>query len=157
MNRAHDMWKAEEDEGYFRIFDDKKDVVAYVDPDYGLTDSDDAQERIEQMIKSGHRVNRGFLTLPMLKFGIFDTDYSANVQTLESQLDEVRKRVKLWHEFTESWPGFNNHTVQISHTNHDMLSITFLVNFEGGSGLEPKDIVEHVRPILDNLQKIGLV
>lgn len=151
------MWTAEVDDGYFRVFDSKKNIVGYIDPDYGIKDDEGAQEKIDAMIKSAEPVHRGFMTIPMLKFGIFDTDYSANVRTLESQLDITLARAKQWRQFAESWPGCQNNTVHISHTDHDMLSITFLVAFPEGTTLRTDDLLGAVGPMLNHLQEIGLL
>ncbi len=152
------MWTAEESEGYFRIFDPKKNIVGYIDPYYGIGEDDEqAQEKIDAMIRAAQTVRGGFLTVPMLKFGIFDTDYSANVRTLEGQLASIAERAGRWRAFADSWPGCQDNDVRISHTDHDMLSITFQVSFGGGVALRATDLVDAVRPMLDRLEELGLL
>lgn len=152
------MWKAEQDDEYFRIFDSKKNIAGYIEPDYGIAyDDEDAQEKVERMIKSGESVLRGFVTIPMIKFGIFDTDYNANIITLESQIELVSERTRRWREFTETWPGCKENIIRISHTDHDMLSITFPVVFSNSVQLKADKLLDAVRPMLDKLQEMGLL
>lgn len=152
------MWKAEFDEEYFRIFDSKKNIAGYIDPDYGIAyEEEGAQEKIEAMIDQARPVRGAFLTVPMVKFSIFDTDYSADVATLESQLKGVIERTGLWRRFAESWPGCAEHYVRISHTDHDMLSITFPVSFGRDVPLRAGALLEAVRPMLDRMHEMGLL
>jgi hypothetical protein len=69
------MWKIERDEEYFRIFDSKKDIVGYFDPDYGeLFPKEKELELIDQMHKNHDKIPGGILMVPMVKFRIFDNE-----------------------------------------------------------------------------------
>ena len=55
------MWKIERDDEYFRIFDSKKDIAGYFDPDYGeLFPKEKELELIEQMHKNHDKIPGGF-------------------------------------------------------------------------------------------------
>ena len=152
------MWKAELDEWNFRIFDSKMNVAGYIEPDYGIAYNDEkAEEKIEHMIKSGQAVTETYVTVPMLKFGIFDTDYNADIGTLESQIDTVLSRTRSWREFLEAQTNCKEHHIHISHTNKDMLSITFKVIFTTRIQLDANKLLNEIRPMLDKLEKMHLL
>ena len=71
------MWKLELEEQYFRVYDAKKQIAGYFDPNYGdIYPRENEEEIIEKMLKEHEKVPGGFLMLPMVKFGIFDPDQS---------------------------------------------------------------------------------
>ena len=49
------------------------------------------------------------------------------------------------------------HFVRISHTDQDMLTITFPFKFTQPTPLDKKEIAEEISPTLDLLQKQGLL
>ena len=70
-------WTKKEEE-FFRIFDSKKDIVGYFDPDYGeLFPKEKESEIIDQMHKNHDKIPGGFLMVPLVKFGIFDKFYQS--------------------------------------------------------------------------------
>ena len=75
-------WSMDEDEDYFRIFDSKKEIAGYFDPEYRLDDPQNASEEIERIIHERIPIPGGYLMVPMVKFGIFDTDYESDLNTL---------------------------------------------------------------------------
>ena len=88
------MWKLELDENYFRIFDSNKKIAGYFDPDYGkIYPPEKETELIEQMHENREKVNGGLIMVPMLKFGIFDSDYESDIAGLQKQIDLVNDRL----------------------------------------------------------------
>jgi len=56
------LWKIESDEEYYRIFDSKKLIVGYFDPDYGdIFPKDNASEIILSMQKNHDPILGGML------------------------------------------------------------------------------------------------
>ncbi len=151
------MWKIERDEEYFRIFDSKKDIVGYFDPDYGeLFPKEKESEIIDQMHKNHEKIPGGFLMVPMIKFRIFDNDGETKIDELEKKLDSIKKRMSLWKNFLfETKNEF--HGIRVSHTDQDMLSITFPIKFDFPVSLEKKSLLENLQSTLDLLQKQGLL
>jgi len=147
------MWKIERDEEYFRIFDSKKDIVGYFDPDYGeLFPKEKELELIDQMHKNHDKITGGFLMVPMVKFRIFDNDNETKIDELEQKLDAVKHRLSQWKDFLlETKNGF--HSIRVSHTDQDMLSITFPIKFDVPVSLEKKVLLEKLESTLDLLQK----
>lgn len=69
------LWKLDLDEEYFRIYDSKKMIAGYFDPDYGeIFPKNKSDEIISQMLKNHDKIPGGFIMVPMVKFGLFDTD-----------------------------------------------------------------------------------
>ena len=151
------MWKIERDEEYFRIFDSKKDIVGYFDPDYGeLFPKEKEVELIDQMHKNHDKIPGGFLMVPMAKFRIFDNDNETKIDELELKLDAVQQRISQWKYFLlETKNEF--HSIRVSHTDQDMLSITFPIKFDIPVSLEKKALLEKLESTLDLLQKQGFL
>ena len=150
------MWKIDRDEDYFRIYDSNKDIAGYFDPDYGnLFPQEKEQELIEQMHENQDKIPGGFIMVPMVKFGIFDAE-DMNIVQLQKQLDSVKERLSVWKNFIlESHNQV--HSIQVSHTDQDMLSITLPIKFTRLVPLEKNAILHAIEPILNSLQKQGLL
>lgn len=154
---CYSMWKIERDEDYFRIFDSKKDIAAYFDPDYGdLFPQEKEQEIIEQMHKTHDKIAGGFIMVPMVKFGIFDANGEMDINQLQNQLDAVAERLTRWESFLSETDN-QAHSIRVSHTDQDMLSITFPIKFDQPIPLEKNTLLGKIEPILDLMQKQGLL
>ncbi|HEY7777118.1 MAG TPA: hypothetical protein VIA09_01140, partial [Nitrososphaeraceae archaeon] len=94
------MWKIEREEDFFRIFDSKKDIAGYFEPDYGdLYPKENELEIIEKMHKNHDKIIGGFLMVPMVKFGIFGKDIDMDIDSLEFQIESVKQRLIQWKNF----------------------------------------------------------
>ena len=151
------LWKLDLDEEYFRIYDSNKLIAGYFDPDYGdLYPKKNSEEIVSQMLKNHDKISGGFIMVPMVKFGLFDTDLETNVNTVETQVNSVQDRLKRWKEFL-SKQKLKIHYVRISHTDQDMLTITFPIKFSKQTPLDKKEIVREIIPTLDLMQKLNLL
>ena len=151
------MWKLEREEDYFRIFDSKKDIAGYFDPDYGeIFPKEKEQEIIDQMHKNNDKIPGGFLMIPMVKFGIFDTDNEMSIDVLENQISQVQNRLSQWRGFLQQ-NRMELHGIRVSQTDQDMLSITFPIKFDVPCQLEKKALLNNLESILNLLQKQGLL
>jgi hypothetical protein len=151
------MWKLEREEDYFRIFDSKKDIAGYFDPDYGeIFPKEKEQEIIDQMHKNKDKIPGGYLMIPMVKFGIFDTDKEMNIDFLEKQISLVENRLSQWRIFLQE-NRMEQHRIRVSHTDQDMLSVTFPIKFNIPCQLEKNDLLVNLESILNQLQKQGLL
>jgi hypothetical protein len=150
------MWKTEREDAFFRIFDKDHKIAGYFDPDYGqIFPEDKIEETIERMHKNHDAVPGGFLTIPMVKFEIFDSNEGMDVLYLATRLEEVNERVGAWKEFLLA--NKMQHSISISHTDQDMLSLTFPIKFASPVSLEKKHVLEAILPTLDLLQQKGLL
>ena len=151
------LWKLDLEEGYFRIYDSKKLIAGYFDPDYGdIFPKENSEEIISRMLKNYDKIPGGFIMVPMVKFGLFDTDLEADIDTVETQVTSVLDRLKRWREFL-SKNNLKIHFVRISHTDQDMLTITFPVKFSKPTPLDKKEMIVEITPTLDLLQKLNLL
>ena len=81
------LWKLELDEEYFRIYDSKKMIAGYFDPDYGdIYPKENSAEIIATMLQNYDKILGGVVLFPLVKFGLFDTD-------LDISISEVKKNV----------------------------------------------------------------
>ena len=151
------MWKLELDEDYFRIYDSKKLIAGYFDPDYGdIFPKNKSDEIISQMLKNHDKISGGFIMVPMVKFGLFDTDLETDIDTVKNQVLSVLDRLKKWKMFL-SENNLKIHFIRISHTDQDMLTITFPTKFSKPTPLEKKELSLEISPTLDLLQKLNLL
>lgn len=151
------MWKLEQEEQYFRIFDSKKDIAGYFDPDYGeVFPKEKEEEIIENMLKNHDKILGGYIMVGLAKFGIYDTDYQSDIFGLEKQIDTVKDKISKWKQLISN-ENIKFHFVQISHTDQDMLTITFPIKFSQPTPLEKKEILKQIEPILNQLQQQHLL
>lgn len=150
------MWKLDQDEDFFRVFDKNHQIAGYFVPDYGnIVPEEKAPEVIEQMHKNHDPVPGGYLTVPMVKFGLFDSDDEMDVLYVHSMLDSAIQRVDIWKEFLLQ--NQMQHGIRMAHTDQDMLSLTFPIKFKAPTPLEKKKILETITPTLDILHEKGLL
>jgi hypothetical protein len=151
------QWKLEREGDYFRIFDEKKNIAGYFAPEYGnIFPQEKADEVIEDMHKKHEKIPGGYLLLPMIKFGIFSLDKEIELDYLEARMDEVRDRILWWQKFIASQKN-QNHKIRVSHTDPDMLSITFQISFIVPTPLEKNALLDELRSTLDILIDQGLL
>lgn len=151
------MWKIEREEYYFKIYDDKQNLTGYFAPEYGeIYPEEKSEEVIEQMHKNHDKIKGGYLMIPMMKFGIFSENREMNIDYLERQLNEVKTRLSYWRDFISN-NGVQRYKIMVSHTDNDMLSITFELIFSTPIKLEKKDLQTEIGKTLDSLQGIGLL
>lgn len=151
------MWKLDLDDEYFRIFDSNKLVAGYFDPDYGdIFPKENSVDIVSQMLKNHDKIPGGLIMIPLVKFGLFDSDLDIDIDELENHINRVGEQLKKWKDFITKT---NNtiHSIRISHTDHDMLTITFPIEFSEPTPLDKTEILKEISPILDLLQKLNLL
>ena len=151
------QWKLEREGDYFRIFDENKNIAGYFAPEYGeIFPQEKADEVIEEMHKKHEKIPGGYLLLPMVKFGIFSLDNEIDLDYLEARIDEARDRILWWQKFIASQKN-QNHKIRVSHTDPDMLSITFPISFTMPASLEKSALLDELKSTLDILNNQGLL
>ncbi|HEX9846718.1 MAG TPA: hypothetical protein VGA92_09725 [Candidatus Nitrosotenuis sp.] len=150
------MWKIEREADFFRIFDKDQKIAGYFVPEYGdIQPEEKIEEIIEQMHKNGDKVPGGYMTVPMVKFGIFDSNDDLDIVYLQGQLADASARLDAWDEFLSQ--NQMRHAIRMSHTDSDMLSLTFPIKFSDQIPLDKKIILETIAPTLDLLHQKGLL
>jgi hypothetical protein len=151
------LWKLELDEDFFRIYDSKKMVAGYFDPDYGdIFPKDNSEEIIASMLKNHDKILGGVIMVPLVKFRLFDTDLDTTLNKVEEQVLRVNEHLQKWKNFM-SQTNRQVHSIRISHTDQDMLTIAFQVRFSKPTPLEKTSLHEELFPTLDVLQKLNLL
>ena len=151
------MWKLDFDEDFFRIYDSKKLIAGYFDPDYGdICPKENSEEIISLMLKNHDEILGGLVMIPLVKFGLFDTDLDTDISNVEQNVIRVTKHLEKW-KFFLSQMNHRTHSVRISHTDQDMLTITFHVTFSKPTPLEKSKLLEELFPTLNFLQKSNLL
>ena len=151
------LWKLESDEDFFRIYDSKKMVAGYFDPDYGnIFPKENSEEIISSMLKNHDKILGGIVMVPLVKFGLFDSDLDTDISDVEQNVTRVNEHLQKWKNFL-SQTNKEKHSIRISHTDQDMLTITFEVKFSKPTPLEKKHLAEELSTTLDLLQKLDLL
>ena len=150
-------WKLEFEDGYFRIYDSKKLIAGYFDPDYGdIFPKDNASEIILSMQKNHDPILGGMLMIPMVKFRLFDTDLDTDITNVEQNVSRVSGHLIKWKAFL-SKINSKMHSIRISHTDQDMLTITFPIIFSKPTPLEKQQLLQEISSTLDLLQTSDLL
>ena len=151
------LWKLESDEDFFRIYDSKKLIAGYFDPDYGdIFPKSNSEEIISSMLKNHDKILGGVIMVPFVKFGLFDTDLDTTLTKVEEQIIRVNEHLQKWKNFL-SKTNRQVHSIRISHTDQDMLTITFQIKFSKPIPLDKKTLSEELFTTLDFLQKSNLL
>jgi len=150
------LWKLELDEEFFRIYDSKKLIAGYFDPDYGdIYPKENSEEIISSMLKNHDKIMGGMIMVPFVKFGLFDVDLDTTLSKVEQNVIRVTQHLEKWKNFL-SQTNHNTHSIRISHTDQDMLTITFEIKFSKPTPLEKIKLSEELFPTLNLLYNSGL-
>jgi len=151
------LWKLDSDEDFFRIYDSKKMIAGYFDPDYGdIYPKENYEQIISSMLKNHDKILGGVVMVPLVKFRLFDTDLDTNIFEIEQNVIRVNEHIQKWKSFL-SKTNRQVHSVRISHSDQDMLTITFQVKFSKPTPLEKTKLMEELFTTLDLLQKSDLL
>lgn len=150
------QWKLEREEGYFKIYDENKNIAGYFDPEYGnIFPEHKVNEIIEEMHKKHEKIPGGYLMVPMIKFEVFN-EQEIGLDYLQTRIDDVKTRISKWRDFILNQKN-SEHKIRVSHTDADMLSITFPIHFNTPVPLEKKSLLDELEIILNSLHEKGLL
>jgi hypothetical protein len=151
------LWKLELDEEYFRIYDSKKLIAGYFDPDYGdIFPKKNSEQIISSMQKNHDPILGGMIMVPLVKFRLFDTDLDTVLSKVQENITRVSEHLQKWDNFLSNTKN-QIHSIRISHTDQDMLTVTFPISFSKPTPLERKQLLDEISPTLDLLQKSDLL
>ena len=150
------QWKLEREGTYFKIYDENKNIAGYFDPEYGdIFPEHKINEIIEEMHKKNEKISGGYLMVPMIKFEVFH-DQEIGLDYLQRRIDDVKGRITKWKDFILNQKN-SDHKIQVSHTDADMLSITFPIHFDFPVSLEKKLLTAELEITLNSLHERGLL
>ena len=147
------MWSMDNEETYYRIYDEQKYLTGYFDPAYGEHVSD---EEIESMIRRKAPILGGHLMVPMIKFNLMVSDLNIDTNTLAARLDAAHKALSRWSNYIET-KKFPYHHIRVSHTDQDMLTVTLPIRFYRPVQLDCKALAAKITPIMVSMQRWGLL
>jgi len=151
------MWILEREGYYFKIYDESKNIAGYFAPEYGeIYPEDKADEVIEEMHKRHEKIKGGYMMLPLVKFGIFQEGQEMNLDYLAEKVNDVNSRVSLWKRLLSN-EDVRQHKITVSHTDHDMLSITLDLIFSSQVALEKTQLQNELGKFLDAIHQEGLL
>ena len=151
------LWKLDLDEEYFRIYDSNKLIAGYFDPDYGdIFPKNNSEEIIASMLKNHDKISGGVIMVPLVKFRLFDTDLDTSITNVEEQVTRVNTHLQKWKKFLSESKHYS-HSIRISHTDQDMLTIAFPITFLKPTPLEKNALQEELFDIMEILQKSDLL
>lgn len=150
---AQTSWKMDLDYTYYRILDSGKNIVGYFDPYYG---EDITEEQVEIMLKRKDPILGGDLMVPMLKFGLFDRDLDINIDEMENRIKWVNQALVRWSGYMQS-KNYQYHSIRISHSDQDMLTMTIPIQFHKPVRLDKEDIAIEISHTMEALQRQGLL
>ena len=78
--------------------------------------------------------------VPLVKFRLFDTDLNTNILEVEQNVIRVGSHLQKWKHFL-SHIACSTTYVRISHTDQDMLTITFQIKFSKPTPLEKTKLI----------------
>ena len=94
------LWRLESDEDFFRIYDSKKLIAGYFDPDYGdIFPKKNSEEIISSMLKNHDKILGGMIMIPLVKFGLFDTDLNSSISEVQENVIIVNTHLQKWKFF----------------------------------------------------------
>ena len=145
-------WKLDFEDGYYRIFDSSKLITGYFDPDYGdLSSFENPEEVILSKIKQHEKISGGMIMIPLVKFRLFDTDLNTTLSNVQRNVSRVSEHLQKWNSFLSKINN-SSHFIGISHTDQDMLTITFPVKFSESIPLDESFLIKEISPTLDLLE-----
>ena len=145
-------WKLDFEDGYYRIFDSSKLITGYFDPDYGdLSSFNNPEEVILSKIKQHEKISGGMIMIPLVKFRLFDTDLNTTLSNVQQNVSRVSEHLQKWDSFLTKI-NTSSHFIGISHTDQDMLTITFPVKFSESIPLDESFLIKEISPTLDLLE-----
>ncbi len=151
------MWKLEREDDHFKIYDEHKLLVGYFGPEYGQIEPEDkAAQVIEEMHKRQDKIQGGYLLLPLVKFGIFEEGKEMDMDFLIHKLNEAGNSLSLWYQLMQEM-SLERHKIMVSHTDHDMLSITLFVGFATPVPLDKNMLEQEIGKLLDVIHQKGLL
>ena len=93
----------------------------------------------------------GMIMIPLVKFRLFDTDLNTTLSNVQQNVSRVSEHLQKWDSFLTKINN-SSHFIGISHTDQDMLTITFPVKFSESIPLDESFLIKEISPTLDLLE-----
>ena len=144
-------WKLDQEEYYYKVYDEQNQLAGYFQPDYGEIQPQEKQDEIiQEMIKRQDHVYGGMLYVPLLKLNLLDEQYDYDLDHVITNLDASIDRAEKWKECINNIQAIKFARARKSHTDPDMLSVLLGVKFDAPVKLNKNMLLDALTPILDN-------
>ena len=171
-NQSNKQWKLEYIDTVYKVYDRDKNLAGYFFPNYDMInekedsvkdpkenyDFEEETNIIDEMNKENQKVNGGNLMLPMIKLHLLDNQEGMNIDYAIDALEENVQRTKRWREWIKQ-----NHeefkvigsAIYTAREDRNMLSI--VIGLDMYMVLGEKELLSHLKPVLDRLQEDGML
>jgi hypothetical protein len=171
-NQSNKQWKLEYIDTVYKIYDRDKNLAGYFFPNYDTInekedsvkdpkenyDFEEETNIIDEMNKENQKVIGGNLMLPMIKLHLLDNQEGLNIDYAIDALEENVQRTKRWREWIKQ-----NHeefkvigsAIYTAREDRNMLSI--VIGLDMYMVLGEKELLTHLKPVLDKLQEDGML
>jgi hypothetical protein len=151
-------WKIEYDDTFYKVYDWNGNLAAYFFPDYELQETTEEDVIIEKLNQEHQGVRGGNILFPMAKLNVLDKEEAIDLDYTILALEQSLQRIKVWKEWL-----LQNHVkfeisgngVYTSREDREMLSIA--LGIESNIILGEKEVLAALTPLLDELNKAGLL
>ena len=96
------------------------------------------------------------IMIPLVKFRLFDTDLNTTLSNVQQNVSRVSAHLQKWDSMLSKINN-SSHFIGISHTDQDMLTITFPVKFSEPTPLDKSNLIKEISPTLDLLETCELL
>lgn len=151
-------WKLDQEEYYYKVYDEKNQLAGYFQPDYGEIQPPEKQDKIiEEMLKRQDSVYGGTLYVPLLKLNLLGEQYDYDLDHVVANLGASIDRTERWRECIKEMPSIIFARARKAHTDPDMLSVLLGIKFDGPVRLNKDTLLDALQPLLDNFHSKELL
>lgn len=151
-------WDIEQEEYYYKIYDAKKELVGYFQPDYGeIHPAEKQDEIINEMLRRQDNVYGGVLHVPLLKLNLVNEEHDYDLDYVLQNLDASIARAERWKECLRGMSSISFARARKSHSDPDMLSLLLGIKFAGPVKLNKDNLLNALQPILDRFHEKKLL
>ena len=144
-------WKLDQEEYHYKVYDEQNQLAGYFQPEYGEIQPPEKQDEIiREMLKRQDYVYGGMLYVPLLKLNLFDENQDYDLEYVVTSLDASIDRTERWKECINSISSIIFANARKSHTDPDMLSVLLGIKFDNPVKLDKQNLIDALKPILDD-------
>ena len=96
------------------------------------------------------------IIIRLVKVKLFDTDLNTTHYEVKQNISSLSTHLQKWTVFISTIDN-TSHFIGISHTDQDMLTVTFPITFSKPTPLEKSNLLEEIFPVLTLLQQSELL
>ena len=163
FGKASSKWKAECEDGLYKIYDWDGNLAGYLFPQYGESESKDKQEveddeAFNELNRMHAQVNEATLLLPMVKLNLLDNNEGMSMDYVISSLEANMERTTRWKGWLhDNSKIFNIVGSMIYTAREDRNMLSLALGIVDTFSLGEKEVRDFLSPLLDKLHQDGLL